>query len=74
MKSTKAMRVGSSVVLQVSTQQGEQVAEALTLIPDMAIWELYQDGKVVKRKLATVHTHNTTPKGSDGWKLVTTQT
>lgn len=33
MKSTKAMDVPGGVVIQVTTQQGDQVAEALTFVP-----------------------------------------
>ena len=39
MKSTKAMEiVGVGVVLQVSTQQGDNVAEALQFIPNVKIY------------------------------------
>jgi len=38
MKSTKAMEiVGSGCVVQVTTQQGDNVAEALTFVPDVMI-------------------------------------
>jgi hypothetical protein len=33
MKSTKAMETGNGVVIQVSTQQGNNVAEAITFVP-----------------------------------------
>ena len=33
MKSTKAMNVPNGVVIQVTTQQGERIAEALTFVP-----------------------------------------
>lgn len=33
MKSTKAMNVPHGVVIQVSTQQGDNVAEAVTFVP-----------------------------------------
>lgn len=36
-KSTKAMRVHKGVVLQVTTQQGDHVAEALTFVPGVRI-------------------------------------
>jgi len=49
MKSTKAMQVGSSVVLQVTTQKRNPdgsyaVAEALTTIKNALIVEIYKDG------------------------------
>ena len=39
MKSTKAMEIGNGVgcVVQVTTQQGENVAEALTFVPSASI-------------------------------------
>lgn len=38
MKSTKAMMIpGVGALVQVSTQQGEHVAEALTLVPGVAL-------------------------------------
>jgi hypothetical protein len=37
MKSTKAMEAGDGVVMQVTTQQGDNVAEALTFIPNVKI-------------------------------------
>ena len=37
MKSTKAMQVGSGVIIQVTTQQGDNVAEALCFIPGSRI-------------------------------------
>lgn len=39
MKSTKAMNVPGGVVIQVSTQQGDHVAEALTFVPGVAVVE-----------------------------------
>ena len=39
MKSTKAMEIkGVGCVVQVTTQQGENVAEALTFIPGVCVW------------------------------------
>ena len=39
MKSTKAMEIeGVGCIVQVTTQQGDNVAEALTFVPDVAIW------------------------------------
>lgn len=37
MKSTKAMKVGAGCLVQVTTQQGEQVAEAITYVPGVQI-------------------------------------
>ena len=39
MKSTKAMDTGNGCVVQVTTQQGNQVAEALTFVPTVKILE-----------------------------------
>jgi hypothetical protein len=51
MKSTKAMEVpGRGCIIQVSTQQGDNVAEAICFVPDVVI--LVDDGgnkKIVKR-------------------------
>ena len=48
MKSTKAMEIkGYGVVLQVSTQQGEQVAEALVTIPSVKIVDDQNGGKKI---------------------------
>jgi len=57
MKSTKAMEIeGVGVVVQVSTQQGDNVAEALTFIPGAKIdreFEIDENGKktVVSRRI-----------------------
>lgn len=46
MKSTKALYIpGYGVVLQVSTQQGDNVAEAITLIPNVKIVDDVNGGK-----------------------------
>ena len=37
MKSTKGMNVPGGVIIQVTTQQGDNVAEALTFVPDCRI-------------------------------------
>lgn len=37
MKSTKVMETGTGCVVQVTTQQGENVAEALTFVPGVSI-------------------------------------
>ena len=44
MKSTKAMNIeGRGVLVQVSTQLGDQVAEALTFIPDAIVEGPFKD-------------------------------
>tara|TARA_R110002060_G_scaffold36928_2_gene47955 strand:- start:141 stop:437 length:297 start_codon:yes stop_codon:yes gene_type:complete len=53
MKSTKAMQIDDvGCVVQVTTQQGDQVAEALTFVPGVKIAELY-DSKVVISRILT---------------------
>lgn len=49
MKSTKAMEIpGVGCVIQVTTQQGDNVAEALTFVPGVRIWGLDgNDRKIV---------------------------
>jgi hypothetical protein len=48
MKSTKAMEIkGYGVVLQVSTQQGNNVAEALVTIPNVKITDDDNGGKKI---------------------------
>lgn len=53
MKSTKAMQIdGVGCVVQVTTQQGSNVAEALTFVPGVKIIEKTNDeGKVISRKI-----------------------
>jgi len=46
MKSTKVMQVVNGVLVQVSTQQGDNVAEALTFIPGVKV---HEDSKGVIR-------------------------
>jgi len=42
MKSTKAMEIyGVGCVVQVTTQQGDNIAEALTFVPNSKIKEMY---------------------------------
>lgn len=56
MKSTKAMEIpGYGCVLQVTTQQGENVAEAVTFIPGVYLEE-FHDGynNVIERRLAVL--------------------
>lgn len=53
MKSTKAMEIeGVGCVVQVTTQQGNNIAEALTFVPGVKIEEtVSDDSKVVSRNL-----------------------
>lgn len=53
MKSTKAMEIiGLGCVVQVTTQQGDNVAEALAFVPKARIVEIKDDaGNVVSRNL-----------------------
>lgn len=52
MKSTKAMQIdGAGCVVQVTTQQGNNIAEALTFVPGVKIVEIDGD-KANGRKLA----------------------
>lgn len=44
MKSTKGMDVGTGVVVQVTTQQDEQVAEALCFIPGARLEKNEKEG------------------------------
>ena len=51
MKSTKAMEIkGVGCVVQVTTQQGDNVSEALTFVPNVKIETIYKDnsGKVTE--------------------------
>jgi hypothetical protein len=54
MKSTKAMQIdGVGCVVQVTTQQGDQVAEALTFVPGAVIIDVLDaSGTVVGRRIA----------------------
>jgi len=56
MKSTKAMQIdGLGCVVQVTTQQGENVAEAITFVPSVKIEESFDnEGKVVSRKIVII--------------------
>ena len=53
MKSTKAMEVsGLGCVIQVTTQQGDNIAEALTFVPAAKVREtLDKEGKVISREI-----------------------
>ena len=59
MKSTKAMEIENyGCVIQVSTQQGYQVAEAITFIPGIKIEETFSEKdkviSVISRKLVKI--------------------
>lgn len=55
MKSTKAMEMpGVGCMVQVSTQQGDRVAEALAFAPGVKIVEDVKDGEVVGRHLEKI--------------------
>ena len=53
MKSTKAMEIfGVGCVVQVTTQQGDNIAEALTFVPGVRIDSIYDEEKeLVGRRL-----------------------
>lgn len=61
MKSTKAMQIdGVGCVVQVTTQQGDNVAEALTFVPGVKIEESYDTSEsvvksVTSRKLVNIY-------------------
>lgn len=66
MKSTKAMEIpGVGCVVQVTTQQANNVAEALTFVPGIAINEIYDEelGKVTDRELVDVKYKKTSHYG-----------
>lgn len=56
MKSTKAMEIADlGCVIQVTTQQGENIAEALTFVPDCRIIEAVdEDGNVIGRRIIAI--------------------
>jgi len=55
MKSTKAMQIDYvGCVIQVTTQQGDNVSEALTFVPKVKIKDIIIDGVVVGRKLIAI--------------------
>lgn len=55
MKSTKAMEVtGVGCVVQVTTQQGDNVAEALTFVPGVRIVTYMEEGKITSRKIEKI--------------------
>lgn len=54
MKSTKAMQIdGVGCVVQVTTQQGDNIAEAITFVPNVKI-ELINGDKANGRKLVSI--------------------
>jgi hypothetical protein len=56
MKSTKAMEIeGVGCVVQVTTQQGENVSEAITFVPMVKIEETLMDTEVISRKLVSIY-------------------
>lgn len=57
MKSTKAMEIeGVGCVVQVTTQQGDHVAESVTFVPGARIHESAdKKGNVIARKLIPIH-------------------
>ena len=60
MKSTKAIQIdGVGCVVQVTTQQGDNIAEALTFVPGVKIKETAGAGEnqieIVSRKLISIH-------------------
>jgi hypothetical protein len=56
MKSTKAMQIDRvGCVLQVTTQQGDNVAEALSFVPGVRVYEEFNDeGVVVSRSIVKI--------------------
>jgi hypothetical protein len=58
LKSTKAMQIdGVGCVVQVTTQQGSNVAEAVTFVPSVKILEIKNlEGEVISRKLVSLKT------------------
>ena len=57
MKSTKAMEIeGVGCVVQITTQQGENVSETCTFVPSVKIQEETDEkGEVISRKLVEIH-------------------
>lgn len=55
MKSSKAYEIeGVGCVVQVTTQQCHQVAEAVTFVPGVKIDETFENDKCVSRKLVRI--------------------
>ncbi len=58
MKSTKAMEIiGAGCVIQVTTQQGDNIAEALTFVPDVKIKEIFE-GEILTSRIIVKNTHS----------------
>jgi len=57
MKSTKAMEIPAvGVVVQVTTQQGSNVAEALTFIPGVRLMEIKDEDKnIIRRRIVSAN-------------------
>lgn len=54
MKSTKAMEIkGVGCVIQITTQQNDQVAEALVFVPLVKIHEIKKGDKIIGRELVS---------------------
>lgn len=54
MKSTKAMEIkGIGCIVQVTTQQGDSVAEALTFVPNCEITDYFFDNGLISRRELT---------------------
>jgi hypothetical protein len=55
MKSTKAMQIDKhGCIVQVTTQQGDNVAEAVTFVPGVKIKEILENNKVISRELVVI--------------------
>lgn len=55
MKSSKAYEIeGVGCIVQVTTQQGQNVAEAVTFVPNVKIEETKEENKVISRKLVKI--------------------
>lgn len=55
LKSTKAMEIEDvGCVVQVTTQQDANVAEAVTFVPDVKIKEIFEGETVIGRKLVKI--------------------
>lgn len=56
MKSTKAMQIKDvGCVIQVTTQQGDNIAEAVTFVPGVKIEEIENEkGLVIERKIVKI--------------------
>lgn len=55
MKSTKAMEIkGVGCIVQVTTQQGDNIAEALTFVPGCKIIEIMDNYNCIARKIVSI--------------------